>query len=126
MSFDADVIFYGIAIIHRNRRSCISLSVIKWPEFSELLRIKSVVQACWTQKKMIAMKDKLPLQQIPGIGPSIASDLNGIGTTRVEQLIGKSPQALCDEVCDTTGAIHDHCLSMCLSLRSVLRLNSTA
>ena len=57
-----------------------------------------------------ARHKKSPLQQIPGVGPSIAADLNGIGITRVEQLRGRSPQALYDEVCETTGLIHDRCL----------------
>ncbi len=53
---------------------------------------------------------KSPLQQIPGIGPSIAADLNGIGITEVAQLRGQSPQALYDQLCEATGQIHDRCV----------------
>ena len=62
------------------------------------------------QMTTIAKYKKSPLQQIPGVGPAIAADLNGIGITRVDQLRDHSPQALYDAVCDTTGAIHDRCL----------------
>lgn len=65
-----------------------------------------------TLKNMMNRKisRKSPLQQIPGIGPSIAADLNGIGITEVAQLRGQSPQALYDQLCETTGQIHDRCV----------------
>jgi hypothetical protein len=50
------------------------------------------------------------LQIIPGVGPSIAGDLQGIGISRVAQLKGRSPQALYANVCQTTGVLHDRCL----------------
>ncbi|MEQ1518694.1 MAG: helix-hairpin-helix domain-containing protein [Usitatibacteraceae bacterium] len=53
---------------------------------------------------------KSELQQIPGIGPSIAADLQGIGITRIEDLKGESPQALYDALCALTGQIHDRCV----------------
>ena len=53
---------------------------------------------------------KSELQQIPGVGPSIATDLEGIGITRIRELKGKSAQALYDQVCGATGQIHDRCL----------------
>lgn len=54
--------------------------------------------------------DKSELQQIPGVGRSIAADLQEIGITRIQELKGKSPQALYDQVCGATGQIHDRCL----------------
>lgn len=59
-------------------------------------------------RKLKAAKSEL--QQIPGVGPSIAADLQGIGITRIDDLKGKSAQALYDRVCATTGQIHDRCL----------------
>jgi len=50
------------------------------------------------------------LQQIPGVGPSIAGDLQGIGVTQIAQLKNADPQELYDAVCDATGEIHDRCL----------------
>ncbi|MFM7459212.1 MAG: helix-hairpin-helix domain-containing protein, partial [Burkholderiales bacterium] len=50
------------------------------------------------------------LQMIPGVGLSIAGDLQGIGISRVAQLKGKSPQALYDKLCQTTGVVHDRCV----------------
>lgn len=47
---------------------------------------------------------------IPGVGLSIAGDLQGIGISRVAQLKGKSPQALYDKLCQTTGVVHDRCV----------------
>jgi len=50
------------------------------------------------------------LEQIPGVGQSIAGDLHGIGITRIAQLTHANPQVLYDAVCDATGEIHDRCL----------------
>ena len=62
---------------------------------------------------MHTLKTKLAkseLQEIPGIGPSIAADLQGIGITRIAQLKEKSPQKLYDQLCDATGVKHDRCV----------------
>ena len=53
---------------------------------------------------------KSELQQIPGVGPSIAGDLQGIGIHRIQDLKGKSPQALYDQLCAATGQKHDRCI----------------
>jgi Pathogenicity locus len=53
---------------------------------------------------------KSELEKIPGIGPSIAADLNGIGITRIAQLKEKSPQKLYDQLCAATGVKHDRCI----------------
>jgi hypothetical protein len=50
------------------------------------------------------------LQVIPGVGPSIAADLQGIGITRVAQLSRADPQQLYERVCEATGAKQDRCL----------------
>lgn len=55
-------------------------------------------------------KPQSELQMIPGVGPSIAGDLQGIGISRVAQQKGKSPQALYDQLCQTTAVVHDRCV----------------
>ena len=51
-----------------------------------------------------------PLEQIPGVGPSIAADLHDIGIDAVAELKGADPQALYDRVCRHTGEKQDRCL----------------
>lgn len=53
---------------------------------------------------------KNPLLIIPGVGKSIAADLNGIGVFRVEELKGKNPQVLYDALCKRPGVVLDRCL----------------
>lgn len=55
-------------------------------------------------------RQKSDLERIPGVGPSIAADLHGIGITNVAQLKHADPQALYDRICDATGETHDRCL----------------
>lgn len=50
------------------------------------------------------------LEQIPGVGPSIAADLHAIGITAVAELKDTDPQALYDRVCRFTGEKQDRCL----------------
>lgn len=61
-------------------------------------------------RKRVQRKSPSELERVPGIGPSIAADLHGIGIDRVAQLGGADPQDLYDRVCKKTGAIHDRCL----------------
>jgi hypothetical protein len=50
------------------------------------------------------------LEQIPGVGPSIAADLEDIGITAVADLKHADPQALYDRVCRHMGEKQDRCL----------------
>ena len=50
------------------------------------------------------------LQAIPGVGPAIAADLNGIGITQVAQLRRADPQALYERVNAWKGRRQDRCL----------------
>ncbi len=50
------------------------------------------------------------LQQIPNIGPSIAANLRQIGVSSPQDLLGKDPYAMYDELCRITGVRHDPCL----------------
>ena len=53
---------------------------------------------------------KSPLEVIPGIGSSIAADLNRIGIHDVAQLKGEDPQRLFDHLCAHDGVKHDRCV----------------
>jgi len=50
------------------------------------------------------------LEQIPNIGPSIASDLRLIGIRRPGDLSGRDPYALYEALCRKTGVRHDPCV----------------
>jgi hypothetical protein len=55
-------------------------------------------------------KPKSPLQITPGIGPSLAADLESLGVRKVGDLKGKSPQALYDKLCKLTHSRQDPCV----------------
>ncbi|MDD5230688.1 MAG: helix-hairpin-helix domain-containing protein [Candidatus Marinimicrobia bacterium] len=50
------------------------------------------------------------LQEIPGVGPSIAADLYGIGIRAVKDLRGADPQELYARICRKQGCLIDCCL----------------
>lgn len=51
-----------------------------------------------------------PLTIIPGVGKSIAADLEGIGIHYAEELKGKDPEVLYQQICDKQGSVIDRCL----------------
>ena len=50
------------------------------------------------------------LEDIPGVGPSIARDLRAIGVRRPAHLKGRSPERLYESVNGVRGARQDRCL----------------
>ena len=50
------------------------------------------------------------LQRIPGVGPSIAQDLRGIGITRIADLKGQDPERLYARSNAKRGVVQDRCL----------------
>jgi len=50
------------------------------------------------------------LQIIPGVGPSIAADLRGIGITKVADLKRADPEALYRKSNERKGVVQDRCL----------------
>ncbi len=50
------------------------------------------------------------LKSLPNIGKSIANDLQIIGIEHPQQLIGKNPFDLYEELCNTTARKHDPCV----------------
>lgn len=61
-------------------------------------------------KKTLPQDQLKELMEIPGVGKSIAADLQRIGIKSVADLKGKSPQALYDESNALAGAVQDRCL----------------
>ena len=50
------------------------------------------------------------LQQIPGVGPSIAKGLVAIGITKIQDLKGQDPEKLYDVSNRAAGVVQDRCL----------------
>lgn len=50
------------------------------------------------------------LQQIPGVGPSIARDLQELGISNIADLCGKNPQILYDRLSTLRGEKQDRCV----------------
>jgi Pathogenicity locus len=51
-----------------------------------------------------------PLEEIPGVGPAIAADLESLGINSVAQLKRRSPEALYKKLCDLTATRQDPCV----------------
>ena len=50
------------------------------------------------------------LEDIPNIGPSIADKLRLIGISSPQDLVGKAPYAMYDDLCHAIGVRHDPCV----------------
>ncbi len=50
------------------------------------------------------------LQQIPGVGKSIAQDLRNIGIQSISDLKGKNPEKLYNKSNKFAGSVQDRCL----------------
>jgi hypothetical protein len=50
------------------------------------------------------------LRQLPNIGPAIAADLRLLGIVRPQDLRGRDPYAMYDELCRVMNQRHDPCL----------------
>ena len=50
------------------------------------------------------------LQELPGVGPSIAGDLWRLGVRAPEDLIGRDPDALYERLCEVQGQHIDRCM----------------
>jgi len=54
-------------------------------------------------------KNKSNLQEIPGVGPSIEKDLEDIGISCINDLIGKKPENLYNKLCKLKKTNIDKC-----------------
>lgn len=50
------------------------------------------------------------LTDLPNIGPAMAADLRRLGIERPDQLAGRDPYALYEQLCAATAARHDPCV----------------
>ncbi len=50
------------------------------------------------------------LQHIPGVGPSIAADLQGLGIETIADLRGENPDRLYRRLCERAGGPVDRCV----------------
>ena len=50
------------------------------------------------------------LEEIPNVGPAIATDLRLIGVSSPQDLLGKDPYTMYDDLCHNTGVRHDPCV----------------
>ncbi len=50
------------------------------------------------------------LEDIPNVGPSISANLRLIGVLSPQDLLGKDPYTMYDDLCRITGVRHDPCV----------------
>jgi hypothetical protein len=50
------------------------------------------------------------LEQLPNVGPAVAADLRLLGVTVPQDLLGRDPYAMFEELCRLTKQRHDPCL----------------
>jgi hypothetical protein len=50
------------------------------------------------------------LEQLPNVGPAVAADFRLLGVARPQDLVGRDPYALYEELCRRTNQRHDPCL----------------
>src|SRR4051812_46187013 len=50
------------------------------------------------------------LEQLPNVGPAVAADLRGIGLRAPQDLAGRDPYRMYDDLCRVTGQRHDPCV----------------
>ena len=53
---------------------------------------------------------KSDLQRIPGIGPSLAEDLQDLGFERVDELVDEDPEELFEDLSRLRGVRQDRCV----------------
>jgi predicted GIY-YIG superfamily endonuclease len=90
------------------------------PSQSSALKREAAIKAMNRREKLtMIQKRKKPakgvrqiahLEDIPNIGPAIAADLRQLGITTPDELPGRDPYAMYDDLCRITGQRHDPCL----------------
>jgi hypothetical protein len=67
--------------------------------------------AAWEVKRQAAPRNAIAeLSRIPGVGPSIASDLYLLGLREVAELRGRNPESLYSDLCQQVGQHVDRCV----------------
>jgi hypothetical protein len=62
------------------------------------------------RRKSANIRELTRLEDIPNVGPAVASDLRRLGITTPGELSGRDPYAMYDDLCRITGQHHDPCL----------------
>ena len=57
-----------------------------------------------------ASRDVAALEDIPNVGTAVAAELRQLGITQPDDLLGRDPYALYEDLCERTGKRHDPCL----------------
>jgi len=60
--------------------------------------------------KPVNRADIADLEDIPNVGPSLADKLRLIGVSSPQDLLGKDPYTMYDDLCHATGVRHDPCV----------------
>jgi hypothetical protein len=87
-----------------------ALAALRWVKLSANREVAMPVHRSAALPSPRPPRPRSALEVIPGVGASIAHDLEEIGITRVAQLRGADPQALYASVCTATGVRQDRCL----------------
>jgi|SRR6516165_2248642 hypothetical protein len=66
-------------------------------------------QTSRTQRKTTS-REVTRLEDIPNVGPAIAADLRQLGISQPDDLLGRNPYEMYDDLCRITGQRHDPCL----------------
>ena len=90
------------------------------PDQSSALKREAAIKAMDRREKLaMTQQKKKPgkmvrevarLEDIPNVGPAVASDLRQLGITSPAGLLGRDPYALYDDLCRITGQRHDPCV----------------
>src|SRR5437762_794607 len=75
-----------------------------------LAGITGVLMKRKTSERNSSRREAVHLEDIPNVGPAIASDLCRLGITTPGDLLGRDPYAMYDDLCRITGQRHDPCL----------------
>ena len=62
------------------------------------------------RKQAADRRDITRLEDIPNVGPAVATDLRRLGITSPGELVGRDPYAMYDELCRVTGVRHAPCM----------------
>jgi len=60
--------------------------------------------------KPVNRADITDLEDIPNVGPALADKLRLIGISSPQDLLGKDPYMMYEELCSATGVRHDPCV----------------
>ena len=63
-----------------------------------------------TSRPFNSREDIARLEDIPNVGPAVAADLRQLGITTPNELSGRDPYEMYDDLCRLTGQRHDPCL----------------